>query len=424
MDWPHCSLWLLPNLAFALSQHARAGVDSPAHMLPHELVGEILRLVGARELTHQAVLMCIGGVTDPSLHRGHLASVEGLLLAFAGSSLERYHAIRGLPPLLRPRTFHTASASGRSVLVVGGRSASHALAPELLRVGAQCRAGEREPPAGSALLGWNDVEHHLRGSAWRPCPMLEVEPEPEAALSSGARERASAVTLSDGCILVMGGLGEKLEALANCWLYDPASTDGTWRAAAAMSDARCDFGACLMCDGSVCVVGGVDNGSWLRSSEIYLPDEDRWQTAGLLGQPRRGCSLAALPATLGGGALAIGGGAPTPSVGGSAVLRSCERLCRGQHRAIWRPSLPLMVARQHAAAVTLGGSAVIVLGGFDGKEHLDSAEVAQLDVLCEAPPSDRHGISTHSGQWELLPKGKLSLQGPRSQFAAVVIRGH
>ena len=66
----------------------------------------------------------------------------------------------------------------------------------------------------------------------------------------------------------------------------------------------------------------------------------------------------------------------------------------------------------------------MVLGGFDGKQHLDSAEVAQLDVLCEAPPSDRHGISTHSGQWELLPKGKLSLQGPRSQFAAVVIRGH
>eukprot|EP01043_Picozoa_sp_COSAG02_P010717 COSAG02_NODE_382_length_23409_cov_45.812999_11_plen_435_part_00 len=426
--------WLLPNLAFALSQHTRAGVDSPAHLLTHELVREVLRLVGARELTHQAVLMCSGGVTDPAVQRGHLESVEGLVLAFTGSSLKRCHSIRGLPPLQRPRAFHTASATGRSVLVVGGRSATEdALAPELLHMGAQCPMAGRAPAAvgSSALAGWDELELALRDSAWCPCPTTraqrepELEPEtqqPEPEPLSAVRERACAVTLSDGRILVMGGLGAKLETLATCWLYDPADSDAAWRMAAPMTDARCDFGACLMCDGSVCVAGGVDNGFLLRSSEIYLPGADCWQTAGSLGQPRRGCSLAALPATLGGGALAIGGGSPSIG-GGSAVLRTCERLCRSQHRAMWRPSLPLMVPRQHAAAVTLG-SAVLVLGGFDGKRHLASAEVAQLDVLCEAPPSDRHGISTHSGQWELLSTGKLGLLVPRSQFAAVIIPEH
>ena len=87
--------WLLPNLAFALSQHRRVGADSPAHLLPHELVREILRRGAADELTHQAKVVCIGGVTDPTVQRGYLDSVEGLLLAFTGAGLARCRCARG-----------------------------------------------------------------------------------------------------------------------------------------------------------------------------------------------------------------------------------------------------------------------------------------------------------------------------------------
>lgn len=419
--------WQLPQLAFALSQHHRVGAASPAHQLPHELVREVLLRVCAEEVTDHALVLCIGGVSDPSVHRGQLDTVEGLWLVASHSSLTRHHRLGSLPALCRPRSCHGAAYSplARSLLVLGGRCAAETPSPDLLCERLRCMepsSGTAGAAWGSALSEWSRAERALSDGAWSPCPAPCPQPEPERPASGVARERASAVALHDGRIMVMGGLGARLEPLRDCWVYDPAEPDtaAAWRAVAPMRSARCDFGATTLCDGTVVVAGGVDNGSRLRAAERYSPETDTWQPAGSLGQPRRGCSLAALPAALGGGALALGGGA-TATAGLGEALRSCERLCLGaQQRPIWRPSLPLVVARQFAAVVTLS-SCVLILGGSDGKQHLRSVELAQLEAVCAEPPSDRHGGSPCAGRWELMPEGELSLELPRSQFAAVVI---
>lgn len=430
-----CGRWQLPLLAFALSQHPRVGWESPAHVLPHDVVREVLQHAGCTtRLTHQALLLCIGGVSDPSVHRDQLADTEGLLLA-ASSRLERHYAVRGLPALRRPRACHVAawSPTSRSVVVVGGRSADE-MAPTELCEQLQCPDIPLNASAAgaSALSGWDWPEVALSSNSWNTCPVPPVALRPKSGwfgpTAGTPRERAGAVTLLDGTIMVMGGLGARLETLCECWLYDPAAPDAAvaWRAAAPMAHARCDFGFCRLCDGTVLVAGGVDNGSRLRSAEVYSPETNSWQPTGSLGQPRRGCSLAALPTTLGGGAIAVGGSSVSTAGGRSlstVVLRSCERLYVAGHQlAVWRPSWPLVSAR-HFAAVVVFGSCVLVLGGNDGKNHLRSIEIAQLNALAEAPSSDRHCASSSARRqcWELLPEEQLSLQVPRSQFAVVVI---
>jgi N-acetylneuraminic acid mutarotase len=99
--------------------------------------------------------------------------------------------------------------------------------------------------------------------------------------SPQARNNHTATVLSDGRILIVGGLA-KLSAssvvLSSTQIFDPKT--GLWTRTASLSTARYDHTATLLNDGRVLVCGGRNASSYFNSAEIYDPSTDVWGSAG------------------------------------------------------------------------------------------------------------------------------------------------
>jgi hypothetical protein len=107
----------------------------------------------------------------------------------------------------------------------------------------------------------------------------------------------TSITLQNGKVLVMGGLSENANAIAE--LYDPHT--GTFVRTGRMNVARDSFGACLLDDGRVLVTGGLPKAipapprisvnystAPLASAELYDPRTGSFTTTGNMLFPRAG----------------------------------------------------------------------------------------------------------------------------------------
>ena len=101
-------------------------------------------------------------------------------------------------------------------------------------------------------------------------PMLELRTNPSVTL------------LTDGRVLVAGGLGAQGPsiALASAEIYDPAND--TWSPTAPMAHRRFFPATTLLRDGRVLFAGGDENGSGVLAAEVYDPRANRWTDAGSL----------------------------------------------------------------------------------------------------------------------------------------------
>jgi endoglucanase len=118
--------------------------------------------------------------------------------------------------------------------------------------------------------------------AWTPLPPM-----------TSARYGAVAATLSDGRVLVAGGIDGSGAATASAEIYDP-STD-TWTATAPMASARAFAVAAPLSGDRVLVAGGDVGGSPVSSAEIYDASSGTWSPAPSMQYPRAQASAAALP---------------------------------------------------------------------------------------------------------------------------------
>jgi hypothetical protein len=84
-----------------------------------------------------------------------------------------------------------------------------------------------------------------------------------------ARDAHTATLLSDGRVLIAGGLDES-NFPASVDLYDPATS--TFSPTGSIATARVSHTATALSDGRVLIAGGLDeHGSNLASAELYQP---------------------------------------------------------------------------------------------------------------------------------------------------------
>jgi N-acetylneuraminic acid mutarotase len=236
---------------------------------------------------------------------------------------------------------------------------------------------------------------------------------PPVTFASTALVDHSVTLLSDGRVLVAGGDDDRNynASVASAELYDPAAN--VWSTATSLSNARESHTATLLSNGKVLVAGGLlvttDGFQTSRvevaSAELYDPVANTWSPAGNLLTPRDGHTATLLPngkVLVAGGEVLIAGGAST--VTGSAELYDPVA-------NTWSAAGDLVTPRAGHTATLLPNGKVLVAGGFQNyPTSLVSAELydSVANTWSAANPLlTARGFHTAT----LLPNGKVLVVG-------------
>ncbi|MFE6839068.1 Kelch repeat-containing protein [Streptomyces sp. NPDC057705] len=305
-------------------------------------------------------------------------------------------------PLRQARRMHslTPLADGR-VLAAGGITGTQAYPPR-----AVATAELYDPATGS----WT-----LTGALHEP------------------RHSHSATRLPDGRVLVAGGERHRdavsPRALATAELYDPAT--GTWTPAREMGDARWHHQAVLLSDGRVLVAGGLTDTGRSRARELGLceihdPQTGLWTPTAALHETRCGHqSLLLADGTV----LTLGGSGPRVADDARYDPHSLAGVERYDPAAEeWRPEPPLPSGRGHHRALLLGTGEVLVCGGFDAA----CQDIGYAAALRYDPGARAWSVAApmRTGRWAfgavLLADGRVLAVGglARSGPAAPVLGAH
>src|SRR5262249_9867469 len=125
-----------------------------------------------------------------------------------------------------------------------------------------------------------------------------------ASQGSTPRTNPQVAALADtaGSVLVAGGQSAAGLTLATAETYNPQLN--TWSPAASMATARSLAGVVRLSDGRVMVAGGINDSGLIATVEIYNPATNTWSSAASMSVARYAFGLAVLP---GGRVLAAGG---------------------------------------------------------------------------------------------------------------------
>jgi hypothetical protein len=227
---------------------------------------------------------------------------------------------------------------------------------------------------------------------------------PMGSLTEGRHEHTATV-LSDGRVLVVGGLQERTSgsaALAPVEVYDQVNQ--IWGLTGSLNTGRILHTTTLLPDGRVLVTGGrsIYSGPSLASAEIYDPVSGIWNFTSPLSVPRCGHSATLLD---NGRVLVAGGRFSTynPDVHASAEIYDPVS-------DSWNPTGSLNTPRESHSATLLNNGQVLVINGYF-QSYLDSAEVydpvsgswSEIDS-----PLSCHGVG-HSAT--VLSDGKVLVVG-------------
>ncbi len=210
-----------------------------------------------------------------------------------------------------------------------------------------------------------------------------------------ARHSGCSVRLADGRVLVAGGTGADGSALASAEIYLP---EGSFIAASPMAAPRSRNACTLLSDGRVLVSGGDPNGS----VEVYDPAADSWQPAQGTGQARFGAAATLLAD---GRVLIAGGTSPD-----GAALTSLETFRPLENRLV-PIEAQLTLPRSRFAAVLLANKTVLLTGGAnDNLPALDSTDIFNpSDGSVVAGPGLYVARADHSAT--LLNDGRVLVAG-------------
>ncbi len=189
--------------------------------------------------------------------------------------------------------------------------------------------------------------------------------------STTGREYHTATQLQDGRLLVAGGEDSRGGMLRSIDIYDPAVNQYISRQ---MTTARKSHSATLLTDGTVLLLGGNSGTQALGSAEIFDP---KTNTVTLLGNtlnyPREGHTATLLRD----GRVLIAGGARGVQQPDGSFLYEVHYAAE-----VYNPSdqsfsyiADMNWQRIYHAATLLQNGQVLITGGWDGNNTLDSAEL-------------------------------------------------
>jgi len=216
------------------------------------------------------------------------------------------------------------------------------------------------------------------------------------------RFETAATRLPNGKVLVAGGYPGGSSPLAEVEVYDPAS--GTWSATASLRSARNAHTATLLSNGKVLVAGGWHRGP-LNSIEVYDPASGTWSAAAPMISGRAGHSAILLP----NGKVLVSGG----SINGQGTSSINAAEVYDPALGTWNATAPMAAARWGHTATLLPNGKVLIAGGYNGSSDLASAEVYDptSGTWSTAAPmaSPRPGLRA-----TLLFNGKVLVSGSNS----------
>lgn len=231
-----------------------------------------------------------------------------------------------------------------------------------------------------------------------------------------ARTETAATLLRDGRVLVAGGLyldrsaPEQARPLDSGEVWDPRT--GAWSRTRRLAETRIGASAVTLADGRVLLVGGSMNRERapieLASAEIYDPASGRWSSGGALTTARSGFALVALND---GGALVAGG------IGGlrttrSEYLSSVERF--DPVSSTWSAATDLPVPVAGASGIRLVDGHVLLAGGAMREAELIDAEAG---TFVSGLTADAELFDPDAGTWAAT----TPMPSPRAGASAVLL---
>jgi N-acetylneuraminic acid mutarotase len=222
-------------------------------------------------------------------------------------------------------------------------------------------------PDGRALMTGGAAGENIGWSAFSSTYIFDPTTRDwsRSGLMHTARAATAIAVLQDGRVLVAGGLfmdrtsSAQPRVLDSAEIWDPRT--GAWSVAGQLAKARTGASAVTLADGRVLVVGGTTrlegDATGQAAVDIYDPATDRWSAAGALATARTGFVLVALPD---GGALIAGGYAEVPDAP-FGRLSTVERFDPVSNTWSAAAGLPYPVAG--AFGSLLGDGRVLVAGG-------------------------------------------------------------
>lgn len=235
-------------------------------------------------------------------------------------------------------------------------------------------------------------------------------------LMNTARTGTAAAVLLDGRVLVAGGLyldrasPDVGRVLDGAEVWDPRS--GAWSRTGHLAKRRWGASAVTLADGRVLIVGGVESRETApaehASAEVYDPATDRWGWAGRLAAARSGFALVALPD---GGAL-VAGGFGGVGTGSMARLSTVERFDPASDT--WSPAADLLAPVAGASAILLANGHVLLAGGSVRDAELIDV---QANTFVSGLTADAMLFVPETGTWTNV----IAMPGPRAGASAVLL---
>ena len=219
--------------------------------------------------------------------------------------------------------------------------------------------------------------------------------------------------LTNGSLLVTGGYVNNSDS-STVWLYDPATN--AWSAAAAMSAARRAHTSVRLTNGKILIVGGIQGDSTvLKSAELYDPATNTWTPVADMPTPRYAAGAVLLPT----GNVLVTGGSTVPGT----ALKSA--ILYDPVTDTWSATADMTTARYAPGITLLSDNSVLISGGLSGSTALTSMELFDYAGRTSAITADgwrsvsatMSAVRYHAAS-VLLPNGKALVTGGFTQGGA------